>query len=200
MTSKTQRHLGLVAASATIAIGLGAAVAPTAASAQMVAGIGNSQSATEKVTIKSIDPATRHITVASAAGEAFSLRVPKAVQNFGQMKVGDTIKATYTRETEYVVSAANSPLPPDTETTVAARAAKGELPAAAVANHVVVTGAILGVDMTNHTVKIVSPQGGQVHTIFVRRPDRQAMMGKLKVGDTITAYVTEGLLIAVSPA
>lgn len=199
MTSNTQKRLGLVAAAAMAVTGLGL-VAPTTVSAQMVAGMGNAQSATETVTIKSIDPATRHITVANAAGDAFLLKVPKAVQNFSQMKVGDSIKATYKREIEYVVSAANSPLPPDTETTVAARAAKGELPAAVVANHVVVTGAILGVDTTAHTIKIVSPQGGQVHTIFVRQPDRQKMMGKLKVGDTITAYVTEGLLIAVNPA
>ena len=33
-----------------------------------------------------------------------------------------------------------------------------------------------------------------------RRYDRQKAMAKLKVGDTITAYITESLVVAVSPA
>jgi hypothetical protein len=99
-----------------------------------------------------------------------------------------------------VLSAPNTPLPPDAETTIAARAAKGELPAGVVANHVVVTGAVVGVDKAGHTLKLVSPQGGEVHTVTVKSPDGLKALDKVKVGDTITAYLTESLLMAANPS
>ena len=109
------------------------------------------------------------------------------------------INATYKLESEFVISSPNTPLPADTQTVVAARAAKGELPAAVVANHIVVTGAVLSIDKVKHTLKLVDPKGGQVHTIVVSNKDRQQAMQQIKVGDTITAYVTESLLVAVAP-
>jgi hypothetical protein len=184
---------------ATVAAGALAAAAPAfALPADMSAGIGSTQSVTAKVTVKSIDMATRHLVVTGADGQTFAMKVPDSVQNLAQVSVGDQITATYTRETVFALSPPNSALPPDTETAVAARAAKGELPAAVVANHVVVTGAVVGVDLDNHTLQLVDPKGGQVHTIKVTDPQRQQAMAQVKVGDTITAYVTESLLIAVS--
>ena len=161
--------------------------------------MGNSQTLTAKVTVKSVDLKTRHVTVTAPSGDTFTLKVGKAVHNLAQVKPGDTIHATYTLETEFVLSAPNTPLPDDTQTVVAARAAKGELPAAVVANHVVVTGAVVGIDKAKHTLKLVDPNGGQVHTVVVSNKDRQKAMQQIKVGDTITAYVTESLLIAVNP-
>ena len=193
------RRAALVAAVA-LAAGLGIAAAPVAALAQgAVAGIGNSQTLTAKVTVKSVDVATRHLTVTGPSGETFTMKVGKAVHNLAQVKPGDKINATYTLETEFVLSSPNTPLPADTQTVVAARAAKGELPAAVVANHVVVTGAVVGIDKAKHTLKLVDPKGGQVHTIVVSNKDRQKALGQVKVGDTITAYVTESLLVAVNP-
>lgn len=193
--------LKTVAATSAAAIALALAAAPPVALAQggMVAGLGNLQKVTAKVKVKSVDAATRHLTVTNAAGETFKVKAPKGMANFSQIKAGDTINMTYARETEFVVSSPNSPLPPDTEAAVAARAAKGELPAAVVANHIVVTGAVLGIDRKNFILKVVDPKGGQVHTIYVRNADRQKALSQVKVGDTITAYVTEALLVSVNP-
>jgi hypothetical protein len=197
MTSKIQRLTQLAAAAAvSVTLSLAAAPSVLADSANTTY---SSDSVTAKVTVKAIDPATRHITVMSSSGELFTMKAPPEVRNFSNIMVGDTIEATYTLETEVVISPPNTPLPPDTESTIAARAAKGSMPAAVVANHAVVTGAVLAIDMTHHTLKIVSPQGGAVHIITVRRADRQAAMAHLKVGDTITAYITESLLMAVRP-
>jgi hypothetical protein len=159
----------------------------------------NVQSVTSTVTVKSVDLTNRRAVVTGPTGDVFAIKVPASVRNFDQVKVGDKVRATYTVETELMISPRNAPLPPDAEATLAARAAKGELPAGVVANHIVVTGAIIGIDMANHTLKIVSPQGGQVHTISVRRADRQQAMANLKLGDKITAFVTESLMISVHP-
>jgi len=191
------RHAA-VAAGFLVALGLSAA-AP-AALAEGKVSVTSSESVSGKVTIKSIDAATRHLVVTDSTGEDFSLKAPPEVRNFDQLKVGDTIKATYSLEAEFVLSQPNTPLPPDTETTVAARAAKGELPAAAAANHIVVTGAVVGVDHAKQTLKIVSPQGGEVHTVAVTTAEGKKALAKVKVGDKITAYVTESLLITAGPA
>jgi hypothetical protein len=200
MTSKTTRfpRRSAVAAASLLALALAAAPPPALSAGRTVEN--NVQSMTSTVTVKSIDATNRRVVVADASGKTFAMKVPSSVRNFDQVKVGDRVRATYTVETELMISPRNSPLPPDAETTLAARAAKGELPAGVVANHIVVTGAIIGIDMANHTLRIVSPQGGQVHTIAVRRADRQTAMANLKLGDKITAFVTESLMISVQPA
>ena len=199
MKSTAQRARAAVAACAAI---LALAATPMVASAQNapaaknpLANAGGTSRTTTTVTIKSIDPATRHVVVTDASGADTTLKAPQSMRNFDRLKAGDKITATYSVSIEYALSPGNK-LPPDTETVLAGRAAKGELPAGVVAGHIVVTGAVLGIDMKNHTLRVVSPQGGEVHTIAVREPAGRAAMAKLKVGDYITAYITEGLLLA----
>ena len=197
MISK-HRSKSLLAAALFTTLVIGLAVTPAAAFAQgLLAGLGESRTVTTAVTVKSVDITTRHLVVAGPSGEVFSLKAPVALENFTAIKVGDTIKDTYTRETEFALSAPNAPLPPNIETTIAARSESGELPAGLVANHLVVTGAIVAIDPETHTLKLVDPKGGQVHAVHVRNPDRQRAFAQLKVGDTITAYVSESLLVSV---
>jgi hypothetical protein len=200
MTAKTPGFTQHAAAAAGLLIALGFAAAPAAVLAQGQVAVSRSESVSDKLTIKSIDPATRHVIVTNSAGENTAMKVPLEVQNFGQLKPGDTINATYTMEAELVLSPPNTKLPPDTDTRLAARAAKGELPAGAVASHIVVTGAVVGIDKEKHTLKIVSPQGGEVHAVKVATPEGVKAMQKIKVGDTITAYLTESLLLTADPA
>ena len=122
------------------------------------------------------------------------------MQNFSRIKVGDKIKATYRTEVEIVISAPNQPLPQDLMAGGGGGAAKGQLPSASASNHIVVSGHVLAIDMAKHTLKMVNAKGGEVHTFTVQAADRQKAMSKLKVGDTITAYLSESLLIAVHPA
>ena len=185
---------------AAILTALGLAATPSTALAQSKAAVSSSESATAKVTVNSIDRATRRLVVTGESGESFSIKAPPEARNFDNLKPGDTIAVTYTLETEFVLSAPNTALPPDTATVVAARAKKGERPGGVLANQIVVTGAVVAVDPTNHILKLVSPQGGAVHTIAVKSVEGRRAMAQIKVGDTITAYVTESLLLAVNPA
>src|SRR5215472_3225929 len=155
---------------------------------------------TTRVTVKDVDRATRHVVVANAAGETYRLAVSPAFRALDTLKPGDVIQATYTVSVEYVISKPGQPLPPDTNTVLAARAAKGEIPKGVLANHIVVTGAVLAIDTANHTLKIVSPKGGEVLQFSVDDTAGRKAMAELKVGDKITAYVTESLLLSVKPA
>ncbi|HEY2358539.1 MAG TPA: hypothetical protein VGH86_13895 [Phenylobacterium sp.] len=201
MTSNRRRAMPLATATALALGALALSAAPSASWAQRVArDLTQAEQVTGRVTVKSIDLATRHLTVVDAKGEAHTLKAPPEFKNLDRLKPGDTISATYSVSAAFVISPRGAPLPPDTEKTIAARAARGEIPAAAVANHIVVTGAVIGIDMAKHTLRLVSPQGGLVHTLDVKSDEGRREMAKLKVGDKITAYITESLLIATHPA
>ena len=188
-----------VAAFAFVAAPLAASAQHAATTKNPLADAGRLEITTETATIKSIDPTTRHVVLTASSGENFTLKAPKAMHNFDSLKVGDKVTARYSASVEYALSPGNK-LPPDTQTVIAGRAAKGELPSGVLANHIVVTGAVLGIDMEKHTLKMVSPQGGEVHIIEVKEAAGRAAMAKLKVGDYITAYITEGLLLSARPA
>lgn len=188
-----------LAASAWLAMGL-AIAGPPALAAQPSPTVSRSGSATAVVTVKSVDLATRRMVVTTEAGEDVAMKVPPEIQRLDEIKAGDKIRATYTAEVELVLSQPNKPLPPDAQTLIAARAAKGDLPAGAVANQIVVTGAVVGIDKAAKTLRIVSPSGGQVHTVNVTSAEGRKAMETLKVGDKITAFVTESLVLSAEPA
>lgn len=200
MTSTLQRlaRLTAVSAATTLALGFAATGALAAQNGNIAYAKGSQVTAT--VVVKSINAKTQELTVTGDSGETSLLKAPAGMRNFSKIKVGDKIKATYRTETEVVISAPNQPLPADVQTGAAARAAKGALPSATVANEIIVSGNVLAIDMAKHTIKMVNAKGGEVHTFTVRAADRQKAMSKLKVGDTITVYLTESLLVAVHPA
>ncbi len=181
-----------------------AAIAFAAASASMAAPksqpvVSRSHSETSVVTVKAVDVATRHLTVANAAGETQTVKVPADFKRLDALKPGDRIKATYTFDTDIALDVKGAATPEDKAGVVGARAVSGA-PAAAVAGHVTVTGAILAIDMKRHMLKVVSPRGGEVHWIEVTHADGRKAMERLKVGDKITASITESLLVEVEPA
>ncbi len=202
MTSTLQRLTRLMALSATTALAFSFAAAPTGALAAQNGNVAYAKGSmvTTIVTVKSINPTTRELTVTGDSGDVALVKAPAGMQDFGKLKVGEKLKATYTVETEIVISAPNQPLPNDTEGGVAARVAKGQLQPSVTANHLIVSGNVLAIDMATHTIKMVNAKGGEVHTFVVKAADRQKALSKLKVGDTITVYITEHLLIAAHPA
>jgi hypothetical protein len=145
---RPREHPGRAAALALIgALALTSVAFAAGAADDPLAGVGSLRKTTETVTVVSVDPATRHVVVDAGGGKHFTLKAPPEMRNFDQLQPGQKITATYAVETAFALSPPNGQLPPDTETTLAARAAKGELPAAVVVNHIVVTGAIVGIDL-----------------------------------------------------
>ena len=188
-----RRAARFAAAAAILALG----AVPAAALAQGASTVGSSVKASTSVTVTAVDAVSRHLTVQGPDGKSFTLKVGPEVKRFSEVKPGDKIAATYYRETAYAISEPGKPLPKDTDTMLAARAAKGEAPAAIVANHIVVTGAVLEIDPQAAKLKVVSPKGGEVHDVDVVTPEGRQLMAKLKVGDKVTAYVTEALAISL---
>jgi hypothetical protein len=163
-----------------------------------MAGVGETETITVRATVKAIDLNTRTVTLVGPQGET-TMKVGEQVQNLAQVKPGDTVVARYYESVAYVVAPPGTKLPEDALALAAARAAPGQMPAGGVAEKIVVTGLVVGVNPAAHTLSLVDPAGGEIRTIAVKDPQYQQMMSSIKVGDTITAYITEALVAAVEP-
>jgi Cu/Ag efflux protein CusF len=170
------------------------------AQANQMAGIGHSQSISARATVKSIDQATRTVTLETPAGNTLVVKASDQVRNLAQVKPGDTVIAHYFQSTAYVLSPAGAKLPANSMVAAGARAAPGTLPGGALATRMTVTGLVVAVDTSTHTVSLVDPSGGAVRTIDVVTPAGQRALKMVKVGDNITAIITDAVLVAVEPA
>jgi len=165
-----------------------------------MAGVGQTESVSARATVKSIDLQTRTVTLETPGGNTIVLKVGDQVRNLPQVKPGDTVVAHYYTSSAYVLAPPGTKLPQDSLTVAGARAKPGERPAGAVGSKLVVTGLVVGVDPTLHTVSLVDPAGGPIRTVNVVTRQGQQSMKLIKVGDTITAIITEAVLIGVEPA
>jgi hypothetical protein len=198
MDQTTSKQRAGAIASAIAGLALAAAPAAMAQTTISTKTTTTSQSAqiSTAVTVESVDVANRHLTVKSPSGETMVLKVSPALKRLGDLKPGDKLKATYYAEVAYAISQPGKPLPEDTDTVFTARAAKGEVPAGLVATHSTLTGAVLKIDVPGSKVKVVNVKGGEVHELDVATDEGKALLAKLKVGDKVTAYITEALLIS----
>jgi Cu/Ag efflux protein CusF len=175
--------------------------APVTAWAQAagMGGMGASQTITARAQVKAIDLAKREVTLVGPQGNVFVVHAGDAVRNLDKVKVGDTVVATYYASTMLVLSAPGTKIPDDQVSAAAARAAKGAVPAAAVVTKTVITGTVVGVDLNAHTISLVDPSGGMVHTFAVTDPRRQAALKRVKIGDSLTVIGTEAFAVVLDP-
>lgn len=163
-------------------------------------GIAHSQTVSARAVVKTVDLQTRTVTLEVPGGNTIVLKVGDEVRNLPQVKPGDTVVAHYYTSTAYVLAPPGTKLPDDLLTVAGARAVPGEKPGGAVGSKVVVTGLVVGIDPTAHTVSLVDPSGGGIRTIDVVTPEGQQGMKLIKIGDTITTIITEAVLVGVEPA
>jgi len=187
---------GLVAVSGQISHLL---VSSAFAQAADMAGIAHTESVSARATVKAIDLPTRSVTLEEADGNQVVLKAGDEVRNLAQVKVGDTVVVHYYTSAAYVLAPKGTKLPENSLTVGAARAAPGDKPGAAVGTKMVVSGLVVAVDPSRHTVSLVDPQGGRVRSVDVVTPEGQQSMKLIKVGDTITAIITDAVLISVEP-
>jgi hypothetical protein len=172
---------------------------PAFAQASDMAGIAHSESVSVRAVVKTIDMQTRTVTLEGPEGNTIVLKLGEQVQNLPQVHPGDTVIAHYYMSSAYVLAPPGTKLPDNSLTMAGARAAPGEKPGGAVGSKMVVSGLVVGVDRTLHTVSLVDPNGGRIRTVDVVTPEGQQSMKLIKVGDTITAIITDAVLIGVEP-
>jgi hypothetical protein len=147
--------------------------------------------------ITAINAQTRAITLTGANGDAVTLIAGHLV-DLSRLKVGDTVNAKYYRSIAFLVAGPGVAAPDNAVAMALARKENAPGGDALVLSRISAT--VVGIDLAAHSIDVVPPGGGGVHTIVVTVPSRIAMLGKLNIGDTITAVVSESLAISVEPA
>jgi hypothetical protein len=148
-------------------------------------------------TVQAVDHAARTVTIRGSMGNVVTLDVPATVARFDQVKVGDTISATYYD----VVNLRPKPAgEPDVDRTgEATTPTPGALPGATVAQQRVSTVTITAWDPATRTVSFTGPKG----TAYTRRLadtlDPSIVAG-LKVGDRVDVTRTEAVRISMQSA
>jgi hypothetical protein len=169
------------------------------AQASGMGGAGQSDLITVNARVTAIDQNTRKVTLVGSDGKTFSVVAGNEVRNLAQVKPGDTVVVRYHSSVVFVRAAPGTQVPQDTMSVAGGRAAPGQMPAGVAGTRLVVTGLVVGVDPVAHTVSMVDPAGGAVRVIDVRDPERQQQLGRINVGDTITAILSQAIAVSVEP-
>ena len=183
---------------------LGLAPAPPAAAQgnpTLTNVVPESEAITLQAKISAIDPKTRAVTLVGANGTAVTVTAGPAVR-LELLKAGDSVDAKYYRSVGFVVSPSqagnNAPTSTARMTQVLARPAK--TPGGDAVRLTTVSATVVGLNVAARTVDVVNPSGGGVYTIHVTDRERAAKLGLLKVGDTVTAVISEALAVSITPA
>ena len=150
-----------------------------------------------KITAKivGIDPATRTVTLKTAAGKVLELEVTNEARNFDQLAVGDVVTAQY-RESLTLSLMEKKTEASRSESASAERAPAGAKPGGEMGREVTIIADVVAVDRHAKIVTLRGPQGNMVD-LHVEDPER---LKKVKKGDQVKAVYTEAVAVSVEPA
>jgi len=163
--------------------------------------IPESASMTLQANITAINPNTREVTLQGASGRKVTVTAGPIVR-LEMLKVGDTVNAKYYRSVAFDISApkGGNGTPKSAGEMTQAIEQRAEGPGGVAARVTQVQGLVVGIDQAANSIDVVNPSGGGVITIEVTNPERIAMLSQVKIGDTITATISEALAVSIEPA
>ena len=148
---------------------------------------------TVKATVEAIEQSTRMVTIRDPKGELHTLTVPADVKRFPEMKVGDTITATYYETMTLRLKAAGEP---DVDTLHdRVTPGSGAKPGATSAKQRAITAVISEIDPA---VPSISFKGPNAWSYSTKVHDKKAL-AQVKVGDRVDIIWTEAMLVSMAP-
>ncbi|HYZ34273.1 MAG TPA: hypothetical protein VE684_18545 [Crenalkalicoccus sp.] len=192
------KGLAAVAALAAMGAALPAAL-PSPAAAQAnptLASIPEPMAETLHAKITALDPQTRKVTLQGASGRSVTVTAGPAVR-LDMLQVGDTVNAQFYRSVAFELSTSMN-APPDAGAVAIGQNAQA--PGGVGVALLRVSGLVVGKHPASDSLDIVSPSGGGVYTVHVTDPARIAMLGQVKVGDTVTAVVSDAVAVSIQKA
>lgn len=146
--------------------------------------------------VEAIDATTRTLTVKQRGGDFVPITVPKAVERFPEIKVGDTITARYHDNIVIRLKPAGEAAVDTTSESVTK--GTGVSPAGTAAAQRTITATIVAID---NKVPSVTFKGEKVNWTYSSRVADKRALAKVKVGDRVDITWTEALMVSVtSPA
>jgi Cu/Ag efflux protein CusF len=149
---------------------------------------------TAAVTIKAIDRATRSVTLHAENGDEDTFTVGPEVKRFDQLKVGDTIKATYYESLVLQLRKPGAAAP--TTGAVAAGGRMKDVPGGAIGVEQTTSVTVKAIDMNAPSITVTTADG---RTLTRKIADKKNLEG-VTPGDHIDITYTQGLLVAAETA
>ena len=147
---------------------------------------------TETATVKSIDKATRKVTLVAKDGTQNTVKVGPQVVNFDQIKVGDLVKTTMTEQLVVFVRKAGAPSG-DGAAAMVVRAPQGEKPGVLLADTEELTAKVKSIDVKHQKATLLFPDG-TIKTVKVRK---DVDLTNRTVGEEIVFRTTSALVLSV---
>jgi hypothetical protein len=177
----------ILAATLALPVAVLAADAPlkTAAADQPLT---RSQSVAARATVTAIEPSTRLVTLKAEDGQSLDVEAGPAVVNFDKIKVGDTVKATYTEAVAFQVV-------PKGETPGGTAQIAERVPGGGVVGHQVTTSfKVASVDPKTNVLWVTLPDGN-TKKIDVQDPQAQARLKTLSPGNVVSVTYTQAVAV-----
>jgi hypothetical protein len=175
----------------------GPAAAQQAPASTPITGISSTTSVSAEARVAAIDQTTRTVTLVGADGRTLTHRVSDLVQNLGQVKVGDTVIASYEERLTFVLSRPGARMPQDRAVAAGVRAAPGQMPSGGLLSHDVASFTVIGTNLQANTISLVSANGGEIRTFNVTDPNARRELPKVKPGDYLTVIDRQVVVAAV---
>ena len=153
----------------------------------------DSRTVTATAVVQAIDLNTREVTLRGEDGGVFTFVASDEVKNLSQVRVGDSVRATYTESIAIEVKRVDGGTPDLSVAATGGSAAPGEKPAGNVARTVTASAVIVAIDRTTNRVTLRGPSGNE-RVVQARDPKN---LESVQVGDMVYATYTESLGISV---
>jgi Cu/Ag efflux protein CusF len=152
------------------------------------------QKVTATATIKAIDPATRTVTLRAENGDEDTFTVGPEVTRFNELKVGDTIKATYYESLVFQLRKPDAAAP--ATGAVAGGGRLKDAPGGAIGAQQTMTVTVKAVDMNVPSITVTTDDG---RTLTRKIADKKNLEG-VNPGDKIDITYTQALVVAAESA
>jgi predicted RNA-binding protein len=152
----------------------------------------------DQVTTKvvTVDPSNHQVVLEGAEGRQVHVQLTDKAKNLANLKVGDLVKVQVQRSVAaYLDTDVDKGLPGTTERTGELRKAPGtDNPGGEAFRQVQVQLKITKIDLKKNQVTLENPSG-QSKTLDVKKPEIQAKLKDLKVGQSVIATYTDILKV-----
>ena len=162
--------------------------------AQTPGKVSKQQEVTATATITAIDQATRSVTIKDEGGVVDTFTVSPVVKRFNELKVGDTIKATYYESLVFQVRKPGAPAPTPGEVAAAGRLQNA--PGGIAGREATATVTVKAIDRAVPSITVASDAGV---TLTRKVADPKNLEG-VNVGDKIDITFTQGVMVAAVAA
>ena len=146
-------------------------------------------------TITQIDPETRIVAITGEGGKKAEIIAGPEVNNFAQLKVGDSVTIEFTRALALELRKGSTAEVSRQDEAGKVSAAAGEAPGGAVGTRTKIMAEVTAVDAASRTVTLKGPN--RSIDLAVEDP---AQLANIAVGDRVEATYVEALAIQVTPA